>query len=151
MYGSVTWGACWSDFSTAIYRNVANVQAAAASCTGEIPSCLDTNPSSSIGLSSSGSSNSVQLSLTLDTAVSYRQVQERLLLVSGALEAVKMSKMYIYTYYLLITTQLSFKLYVVTRYLFLTYIADSHDFAKLCYIGQHWMTDTWVGAHRCKL
>ena len=58
----------------------------------------------SIRLFNSGSLNSMQLGLILDRAVSYHQVKEGLLLVSGALELVEMSKACIYTYYLLVTT-----------------------------------------------
>ena len=36
--------ACCGKFSIAIYGNMAYVQTAAASCTGKIPSCLDTDP-----------------------------------------------------------------------------------------------------------
>ena len=35
---------CWGIFSIIIYGNMAYIQTAAASRTGEIPSCLDTNP-----------------------------------------------------------------------------------------------------------
>ena len=87
-----------------LYENMAYVQTAAASCTGEIPSCLDTDPEFQHRPFNSGNSNSVRLCLTLDRAVGYHQVQEGLLSASGAVELVKTSKMYIYTYYLPVTT-----------------------------------------------
>ena len=36
--------ACWGEFSIVIYRNMAYIQTAAASCGGEIPSCLGIDP-----------------------------------------------------------------------------------------------------------
>ena len=36
--------ACWGEFSIVIHGNMVYVQTAAASHTGEIPSCLDTDP-----------------------------------------------------------------------------------------------------------
>ena len=36
--------ACWGEVSIVVYGNMACVQTAAASHTGEIPSCLDTDP-----------------------------------------------------------------------------------------------------------
>ena len=41
--GCLRW-ASWGEFSTDIYGNVAYVQTAAASRTGELLSCLDTDP-----------------------------------------------------------------------------------------------------------
>ena len=84
--------------------------------------------------------------MTLDRAVGYHQVQEQLLSASSAVEIVKTSKMYNYTYYLLVTTKLSFEyLHVVWM---LSRVSGS---VKLCYVGQHWTTDTLIGAHCCKL
>ena len=36
--------ACWGEFYIVIYGNMAHIQTAAALCTGEIPSCLNTDP-----------------------------------------------------------------------------------------------------------
>ena len=76
--------ACWGEFSIIIYRNMAYVQMAAASHTGEILSCLDTDPEFQ--------HQPFQRWLT----------NEGLLSASRAVELVKMSKMYIYMYYLLV-------------------------------------------------
>ena len=71
---------------------------------GKYRAALTPIQSYSIDLFNSGRSNSVRLRLTLDRAVGYHQVQEGLLSASGAVELVKTSKTYIYTYYLLVTT-----------------------------------------------
>ena len=47
--------------------------------------------------------------MTQDRAVGYHQVHEGLLLGSRALELVETSKTHIYTYYLLVTTEVSFE------------------------------------------
>ena len=72
----------------------------------------------------------------------------RRITIGGELQSQLKRVKHIYTYYLLVITQLSFEyLHAVTRQLFLEYIANSHAFAgfwqaKLCYVDQYWMTDT---------
>ena len=50
-----------ANFPLLLYENTAYVQTAAASCTGEIPSCLDTDPEFQHRSFNSGNSNSVRL------------------------------------------------------------------------------------------
>ena len=69
---------------------------------GKYRAALTPIQSSSIDLFNSGRSNSIRLCLTLDRAVGYHQAHEGLLSASAAVELAKMSKMYIYTYYLLV-------------------------------------------------
>ena len=76
-----------------VYGSMAYVQTAAALCTGEIPSCLDTDLEFQHW---PFQQNSVRLGLTLDRVVGYHQVQEGLLSASGAVELVKTSLMCIY-------------------------------------------------------
>ena len=69
---------------------------------GKYRAALTPIKSSSIDLFNSGRSNSVRLCLTPDRVVGYHQVHKGLLSASADVELVKTSKMYIYTYYLLV-------------------------------------------------
>ena len=96
--------ACWGEFSIVIMGAWPMFRRLLLCIQGNYRAALAPIQSSSIDHFNGGRSNSTQLCLTLDRAVGYHQVHARLLLANGAVELVKTSKMYVYTYYLLVTT-----------------------------------------------
>ena len=96
--------ACWGEFYIVNMETWPTFRRLLLRVQGKYQAALTPIQSSSIDLFNSGRSNSVRLCLTLDRAVGYHQVHEGFLSASGAVELVKTYKMYIYTYYLLVTT-----------------------------------------------